>query len=113
MKDNSFWLALDELINSSNVVIDRPKGSKHPVYNFVYHIDYGYLDNTKSQDGQGIDVWRGSLKEHGCDAIICTVDLIKRDSEIKILIDCSETEKKEIIDFHNNFNMMKGIMIRR
>lgn len=113
MKDNNFWLAIDKLINSSDIVIDRPKGSKHPVYNFIYKIDYGYLNNTKSQDGQEIDIWRGSLKGRGCNAVICTVDLIKRDSEIKILIDCSETEKKDIINFHNSFSMMKGIMINR
>lgn len=113
MKDDNFWLAIDKLISTSDIVIDRPRGSKHPIYEFIYKIDYGYLSNTKSQDGQGIDVWKGSLKGHGCDAIICTVDLIKRDSEIKILIDCLESEKKEIIEFHNNFDMMKGKLIER
>ena len=95
MKDDNFWLAIDKLISTLEIVIDRPRGSKHPIYGFIYKIDYGYLSNTKSQDSQWIDVWKGSLRSYGCDAIICTVDLIKRDSEIK------------------NFNMMKGKRIER
>ena len=27
----------------------------------VYPLDYGYLQGTSSSDGEGIDVWRGSL----------------------------------------------------
>lgn len=42
-------------------------------------------------DGSGIDVWVGS-GEKRIDAIICTIDLLKRDSEIKILIGCTEEE---------------------
>ena len=39
------------------------------------------------------------------DAIICIVDLMKKDSEIKILIGCTEEE--------NETKYMKGILIRR
>ena len=45
-------------------------------------------------------------------AIICTVDLLKRDSEIKVLLGCSEAEKDTIMRFCND-GLMKGIMIRR
>lgn len=40
-------------------------------------------------DGAGIDVWVGS-DEKKVDAIMCIVDLMKKDSEIKILIGCTE-----------------------
>ena len=44
-----FWKALDELVNTSEIVIDRPKGSTHPRFpNFIYRVDYGYLKNTAS-----------------------------------------------------------------
>ena len=46
------------------------------------------------------------------DAIMCTVDLMKRDSEIKILIGCTE-EKAIIYETHNETQYMKGILIRR
>ncbi len=108
-----FWNALDELVNSSEIVIDRPKGSTHPRFpNFIYQVDYGYLKNTTSMDGAGIDVWVGS-GDRKIDAIMCIVDLMKKDSEIKILIGCTEEEKMKIYRTHNETQYMKGVLIRR
>lgn len=65
------------LMCHSEIVIDRPKGTVHPKYlDLIYKADYGYLKNTLSMDGAGIDVWVGSGKKE-IDAIICTVDLMK------------------------------------
>ncbi len=51
-----------QLIVTNSLVIDRPKGSSHPRYpHVIYPLDYGYLENTTSSDGDGIDVWLGSL----------------------------------------------------
>ncbi len=111
---NNFWMALDELVYSSEIVIDRPKGTAHPKYpNFIYKMDYGYLKNTSSMDGAGIDVWVGTANEKYTDAIMVIIDLIKRDSEIKILISCTEREKGIIYQTHNETPYMKGILIRR
>ena len=113
MYDNDFWEALDLLADNSEIVIDRPKGSVHPKYpDFVYKIDNGYLKDTSSMDGGGIDVWVGS-GDKKIDAIMCIVDLMKRDSEIKILIGCTEEEKQMIYQTHNETEYMKGILIRR
>ena len=112
--DEPFWQALDDLVDSSEIVIDRPKGSAHPKYSdFIYKIDYGYLKNTTSMDGAGIDIWVGSEKSKRVDAIICIVDLLKSDSEIKILIGCSKEEKEIIYQTHNETQFMKGILILR
>ena len=110
---SAFWSALDRLVSESKIAIDRPKGSRHPKYpDFIYPVDYGYLDNTSSMDGGGIDIWRGT--DGDCiNAIICTVDLTKKDSEIKILIGCTEAEKQLVMGVHNNNESMKGILIRR
>ena len=110
--DSAFWSAVDYLIAESEIIIDRPKGTKHPHFSFTYPIDYGYLKNTTSMDGGGIDVWIGS-KEMLCDAIIITVDLLKRDSEIKLLLGCTEEEKSTILAFHNASMNMKGMMVQR
>ena len=40
-----------------HVEIDRPLGSKHPKYNFVYPINYGYIPNTISGDGEELDCY--------------------------------------------------------
>lgn len=114
MQNNrDFWAALDKLAGNSEIVIDRPKGTAHPKYpDFIYRVDYGYLIDTSSMDGAGIDVWVGS-GEKKIDAIMCIVDLLKRDSEIKILIGCTEEEKQIIYQTHNETECMKGILIRR
>lgn len=113
MVNEEFWNAIDELVAQSEIVIDRPKGTAHPKYpDFIYKVDYGYLKNTTSMDGGGIDVWLGT-GEKKIDAIICIVDLMKRDSEIKILIGCTEEEKDIVYKTHNETEFMKGILIER
>ena len=108
-KSSEFWKALDDLVENSEIVIDRPKGTKHPKYpDFIYRVDYGYLKNTTYMDGAGIDVWVGS-GDKIIDAIMCIIDLMKRDSEIKILIGCTEDEKRIIYQTHNETEYMKGI----
>lgn len=112
--NKEFWQAIDTLVSSGNIIIDRSKGSTHPKYpDCRYEVDYGYIENTTSMDGGGIDVWLGSLPDQRVNAIICTVDLMKKDSEIKLLIGCTEEEIKTVYKFHNDSEFMKGILIRR
>ena len=40
-----------------NIIIDRPLGSKHPKYDFIYPINYGYVPNTISGDGEELDAY--------------------------------------------------------
>jgi inorganic pyrophosphatase len=98
-----FWSALDRLVASCEIVVDRPRGSAHPRYpDFVYPLDYGYLAGTTSPDGGGIDVWLGSLPERKVTAVICNVDLVKRDSEVKLLLGCTPEEALTILGVHNH-----------
>lgn len=109
-----FWRTLDSLLQSSEIVIDRPKNSRHPKYpEMIYPLDYGYLADTASMDGEGIDLWRGSLPEERIQGIIVTVDLWKRDSEIKLLIGLTEAEIQVVLDFLNEPGVMAGMLIRR
>ena len=51
--NEKFWKHLQILVDESKVIIDRPKGSRHPKFTeVVYEVDYGYLENTSSMDGQ-------------------------------------------------------------
>ena len=112
--NEAFWRMLDDLVKEHEIVIDRPKGSRHPRYpEVVYRLDYGYLKGTSSMDGGGIDLWLGSKQERRAEAIICTVDKLKGDSEIKLLIGCSEEEMEIANEFHNESEYMKGLLIRR
>ena len=104
----------DKLYAQSKIIVDRPKGSEHPRYpQIVYELDYGYLDGTKSSDNEGIDVWLGTDAKQELDAIVCTVDLVKKDSEIKLLIGCTPAEKSYIKSFYNEWPQMGGILIER
>ena len=39
------------------VEIDRPMNSKHPKHGFVYNVNYGYVPNTVSGDGEELDCY--------------------------------------------------------
>ena len=39
------------------VTIDRQLGSKHPKHGFVYSLNYGYIENTVSGDGEELDAY--------------------------------------------------------
>lgn len=84
------FATLDTLVESCSIVIDRPRGSTHPRHaDVVYPVDYGYLEGTTAGDGDGIDVFRGSEEGTGVVGVTISVDLGKRDAEVKVLLDCS------------------------
>lgn len=91
--ETRFWLYADRLVAESKIVVDRPRGSTHPRYPEVeYPLDYGFLEGTSSHDGGGVDVWRGSLDHMRVTGAIVTLDLLKRDSEVKLLVGCTADE---------------------
>ena len=45
------------------VKIDRPKDSKHPKHGFVYPVNYGYIENTVSGDGEELDCYVLGINE--------------------------------------------------
>ena len=49
--------AKDYLGKKVNVIIDRKLGSKHPKHNFIYSVNYGYIPDTISGDGEELDVY--------------------------------------------------------
>lgn len=44
------------------VKMDRPLGCKHPNHGFIYPVNYGYIPNTVSGDGEELDAY--VLGEH-------------------------------------------------
>ena len=113
MDASKYWQRMDALVRETGIVIDRPRGTAHPRYpNFIYPYDYGYLKNTQAADLGGIDVWAGSQPERGVTAVICTVDSVKHDAEIKILWGCSTDEARAILQIHNE-GSMAGILLMR
>lgn len=112
--NKKFWQHLQTLVNESKIIIDRPKGSCHPKFQEnIYEVDYGYLKNTHSMDGGDIDVFVGESGDKQVTGVAVTIDLLKRDSEIKILIGCTVDEKEKIRKQFTNYEMLQGIVIDR
>lgn len=99
MDTRAFWVDLEAVVASHAVVIDRPKGSPHPVYSdIVYPVDYGYLQGTKAMDGGGIDVFVGTAGKIYVAGVLLTADTVKSDLELKILLSCTAGETGQIIN---------------
>jgi coenzyme F420-0:L-glutamate ligase/coenzyme F420-1:gamma-L-glutamate ligase len=108
-----FWDYLDRLVAGSHLVIDRPKGSRHPRYPaMIYPLDYGYLEGTTTVDGGGIDLWLGSRSSRALDSVVMTVDLYKRDAEINLLLGCTDQEKLTILGLLNK-DTMRAVLVPR
>lgn len=114
MDNEAYWQALDQLISTCELVIDRPKDKPHPKYPaLIYPLDYGYLKGTQSGDGAEVDCWIGSMPEHKLKAMVFTIDLVKRDMEGKLLLGCTRKEMQTVLQFHNNCTMMSALLIER
>lgn len=107
-----FWQKLDTIYLSSELIIDKPKGYVHPLYaNLIYPVDYGYLNDTLAAN-DGISVYKGNEKT-GLQHLIISADILKKDVEIKLLVDCNIEEVTEILTFLNQTDLQKSVLISR
>jgi inorganic pyrophosphatase len=92
------------------VKIDRPLGSKHPKWGFAYLVNYGYIPDTKSADGEEIDAYVLGVKEPlkeftgKCIAVIHRTD----DDDDKLVIalegtDFSDDEIRAMTNFQEKY----------
>jgi coenzyme F420-0:L-glutamate ligase/coenzyme F420-1:gamma-L-glutamate ligase len=108
-----FWEYFDRLIEEHPLQIDRRSGTPHPRYpEMIYPLDYGFLKDTRSADGQGIDVWVGSRPKRSLDGLALTVDVQKGDAEIKLLLGCTPEEKNLAVEFMCSGGMQAMLLER-
>ena len=54
-------LVMDKGVDFLNKIVevkmDSPLGSKHPKHGFVYEVNYGFIPNTVSGDGEELDAY--------------------------------------------------------
>lgn len=92
------------------VKIDRPFGSKHPKHGFIYPVNYGYVPNTISGDGEELDCYVLGVFEPletfrgKCIAIIHRLD----DNDDKLIIvpenkSFSNQEIRALTEFQESF----------
>ena len=110
--------ASDYLDKNVSVILDRPLGSKHPKYDFIYPVNYGYVPDTVSGDGEELDAYVLGIdvpleKFAGkCIAVIHRTD----DNDDKLVIvsaevDLSDAEIEEAVRFQEKW--FHHIIIRR
>lgn len=97
----SIWVQLDALVAAGSITIDRPGGTPHPkISEYVYPLDYGFVDDTRGGDGSGIDVFVGTETDRRVTGILATFDAVKRDAEVKVLWACSPAEIDAVDTFY-------------
>ena len=109
---------MKEYLNKElDIIIDREMGSKHPKYDFIYPINYGYIPNTISGDNEEIDCYLLGVFEpvkeyHGkCIAIIHRTN----DNDDKLIVvpegvSYTNEQIESMIEFQERF--FKHIIIR-
>ena len=51
------FVSREYLGKTVTVKMDRPLGCKHPNHGFIYPVNYGYIPNTVSGDGEELDAY--------------------------------------------------------
>jgi len=70
------------------VKVDRKLGKRHPNFDIIYLVNYGYIPNTLSEDGEEIDAYILGVFypvdefQGTCKAIVCRYD----DNENKLIV---------------------------
>lgn len=108
----------DFLGKEVEVIFDRPLGSKHPKHGFIYEVNYGYVPNTGSADGEELDAYVLGIDEPiekirgTCIAIIHRTN----DNDDKLVVtpngeDFSDSEIEQLVEFQERW--FKYIILRK
>ncbi|MBB5183491.1 Inorganic pyrophosphatase [Catenisphaera adipataccumulans] len=109
-----FWQKLDSLVLSGTLKIEYPKGSAHERYhNLIYPVDYGALSDATSPEAEKVYAYKGSENTNDVTAIAVTTDILDKDCLVRLLIGCTEEESARILEFLNQTEFQKAILVRR
>ena len=100
------------------VEIDRPLGSKHPEWEFVYLINYGFVPGIIAPDGEELDAYVLGVSEPlteftgRCIAVIHRLD----DDDDKLVlvpdgVNCTDDEIRAATEFQEQY--FKSVIIRK
>ena len=98
------------------VKVDRKLGEKHPNFDFLYPVNYGYIPNTLSEDDEEIDAYIlgvfSPIDEFRgiCKAVIC-----RYDNENKLIVvskdrNYSIEQMEALLEFQERFFKHKIIV---
>ena len=93
-----------------NVKIDRPLNSKHPKHGFTYELNYGYIPNTTSGDGEELDCYVLGIEEPITEFIGKCIAVIHRlnDDDDKLIVvpegkEFTDEEIKQLTHFQEQY----------
>lgn len=99
------------------VKIDRQLGTKHPKHGFMYMLNYGFIPNTKSADGEELDAYLVGVFEpvEEFDGHVIAIIHRTNDDDDKLVvaskgIDYSDDAIRAMTEFQERF--FKSIIIR-
>ena len=99
------------------VKMDRPLGSKHPDWDLIYEVNYGYVPNTISGDGEELDCYVLGVDKPLDNFIGKCIAIIHRtnDNDDKLIIvpdgmNFTDEEIRNLTNFQEKY--FKSIIIR-
>ena len=95
-----------------NVIIDRALGSKHPKHSFIYEVNYGYIPNTKSPDGEELDAYYLGVNKPLKNANGICIAIIHRTNDDKLVVvpngvKLSDKEIEKQVNFQEKWSKHK------
>lgn len=100
-----------------HIIIDRSLGTKHPKWNFIYPINYGFIPDTLAADGEEIDAYLLGVFEPISDFTGICIAIIHRinDNDDKLIIvpenkDYTNDQIMALTEFQERF--FKSTIIR-
>lgn len=99
------------------IKIDRPLGSKHPKWSFVYPVNYGFVPNLPASDGDDLDAYVLGVFEPLKDFTGKCIAIIRRinDNDDKLILapegkDYTDAQIMALVEFQEKF--FQSIVVR-
>ncbi|MCB9362042.1 inorganic diphosphatase [Candidatus Woesearchaeota archaeon] len=88
--------------------VDRPLGAKHPKWNYVYPINYGFIPGIKAPDGEDLDAYLLGVDQpvHEYTATCIAIAHREDDDDDKLILadkDYADEEIMQAIHFQEKY----------
>ena len=108
--------AKDYLLKEVNVKVDRPLGTRHPKHGFMYMLNYGYIPNTISGDGEELDAYVLGVYEpiESFNGKVIAIIHRTNDDDDKLIVsnkDYSDDAIRALTEFQERF--FESVIIRK
>jgi inorganic pyrophosphatase len=99
------------------IKIDRPIGTRHPQWGFIYPVNYGYVPGIPAPDGEDLDAYVLGVLEPVEEFIGCCIAILHRldDDDDKLVVvpegmNYTEEQISALTEFQEKF--FKSIILR-